>query len=78
MVTKCPESHFESTFDSKFFKECGIQLRSIKDIEATEALETSEEELTTGSAFVGRYQIIEELGKGGWAMKPNPRAVKLS
>ena len=28
-------------------------------------LETPREELTTGSTFAGRYQIIEELGKGG-------------
>jgi serine/threonine protein kinase/Tfp pilus assembly protein PilF len=31
----------------------------------TETLETPKEELTTGSTFAGRYQIIEELGKGG-------------
>jgi len=28
-------------------------------------METPKEELTTGSTFAGRYQIIEELGKGG-------------
>jgi serine/threonine protein kinase/Flp pilus assembly protein TadD len=31
----------------------------------TETMETPKEELTTGSTFAGRYQIIEELGKGG-------------
>jgi len=31
----------------------------------TETLETPKEELTTGSTFAERYQIIEELGKGG-------------
>jgi serine/threonine-protein kinase len=31
----------------------------------TETLETPKEELTTGSTFAGRYQIIEELGTGG-------------
>ena len=31
----------------------------------TETLETAREELTTGSLFAGRYQIIEELGHGG-------------
>jgi len=31
----------------------------------TKILETPIEELTTGSTFVGSYQIIEELGKGG-------------
>ncbi len=36
-----------------------------KPIEHTETLQASREELTTGSTFAERYQIIEELGKGG-------------
>jgi serine/threonine protein kinase/tetratricopeptide (TPR) repeat protein len=31
----------------------------------TKTIEAPQEELTTGSTFAGRYQIIEELGKGG-------------
>ena len=31
----------------------------------TKTLETPIKELTTGSTFAGRYQIVEELGKGG-------------
>jgi serine/threonine protein kinase/tetratricopeptide (TPR) repeat protein len=31
----------------------------------TETLQTPVQELTTGSTFSGRYQIIEELGRGG-------------
>jgi len=38
---------------------------SSKEIPVTETLETPKEELTTGSTFAERYQIIEELGKGG-------------
>ena len=49
----------------KYCGECGTQLPSPEDIEVTETLETLKEELTTGSSFAGRYQIIEELGKGG-------------
>jgi serine/threonine protein kinase len=33
--------------------------------EVTETLQTPINELTTGSTFAGRYQIIEELGRGG-------------
>jgi TolB-like protein len=33
--------------------------------EVTETLQTPIKELTTGSTFAGRYQIIEELGRGG-------------
>ena len=42
------------------------QVPPSKDIRpnVTETLETSARELTTGSTFAGRYQIIEELGKG--------------
>ena len=62
---KCPKCHFDNPSDSKFCKECGTQLLPSKEIPVTETLETPKEELTTGSTFAGRYQIIEELGKGG-------------
>ncbi len=65
MAKKCPKCQFDNTSDSKFCKECGTQLPSLEDIEVTETIETPKEELTTGSTFAGRYQIIEELGKGG-------------
>jgi serine/threonine protein kinase/Flp pilus assembly protein TadD len=65
MSVKCPKCQFENTSDSKFCKECGTQIPSLKDIEITETMETPKEELTTGSTFAGRYQIIEELGRGG-------------
>ncbi len=65
MAKKCPKCQFENTSDSKFCKECGTQLPSPEKIEVTETIETPTEELTTGSTFAGRYQIIEELGKGG-------------
>jgi serine/threonine protein kinase/Tfp pilus assembly protein PilF len=62
---KCPKCHFDNPSDSKFCKECGTQIIPLKEIPVTETLETPKEELTTGSTFAGRYQIIEELGKGG-------------
>ena len=65
MGIKCPKCHFDNPSDCKFCKECGTQLISKKEIPVTETLETPTEELNTGSTFAGRYQIIEELGKGG-------------
>jgi serine/threonine protein kinase/tetratricopeptide (TPR) repeat protein len=64
---KCPECHFNNPSDSKFCKECGTQLiRSEQaSISPTKTLETPTEELTRGTTFAGRYEIIEELGKGG-------------
>jgi serine/threonine protein kinase/predicted Zn-dependent protease len=64
---KCPKCHFDNASDSKFCKECGTQIQCPKEIafSQTETLQTPIQELTTGSTFAGRYQIIEELGKGG-------------
>jgi serine/threonine-protein kinase len=51
---------------SRYCADCGNQLRPSNEIPArTVTLETSTEELTRGTNFAGRYEIIEELGKGG-------------
>lgn len=62
---KCPKCHTDNPDNSRFCADCGTQLLSSKEIPVTETFETPKEELTTGSTFAGRYQIIEELGKGG-------------
>ena len=67
MAVKCPKCNFENPAYTKFCGECSAPLPSSKKISVfpTETLETPKEELTTGSFFAGRYQIIEALGKGG-------------
>ncbi len=67
MAIKCPKCDTENPSDSKYCKECAAQLPSSEEIPVlpTETLEIPKEELTTGSTFAERYQIIEELGKGG-------------
>jgi hypothetical protein len=62
---KCPKCHSDNPDTLKFCEECGTQLPPSEEVSAsTETLEIPKEELTTGSTFAGRYQIIEELGKG--------------
>jgi len=65
MAKKCPKCQSENPDTATFCADCGTQLPSLEDVEVTETLETPKEELTTGSTFAGRYQVIEELGKGG-------------
>jgi serine/threonine protein kinase/Tfp pilus assembly protein PilF len=65
MSKKCPKCNADNPDTKQFCGDCGTQLPSIKDIDVTETIEAPKEELTTGSIFAGRYQIIEELGKGG-------------
>ena len=65
MSNKCPKCKSDNPGTATFCADCGTQLPSLEDIEVTATIETPKEELTTGSTFAGRYQIIEELGKGG-------------
>ena len=64
---KCPKCQFDNPGDTLYCGKCGTQLQPSEEIPAspTKTLETPTEELTTGSTFADRYQIIEELGKGG-------------
>ena len=63
MTMECPKCQHENLDDSTFCAKCGTKIDA--DIGPTKTIETSKEELTTGSIFAGRYKIIEELGKGG-------------
>jgi serine/threonine protein kinase/Flp pilus assembly protein TadD len=65
LAVKCPKCQNDNPETQKFCGECGTQLPSLKDIEVTETLETPMEVLTRGTTFAGRFEIIEELGKGG-------------
>jgi serine/threonine-protein kinase len=64
---ECPKCHSENPEDSGFCSKCGTQLPSPEEGAAspTKTLETPTVELTRGTTFAGRYEIIEELGKGG-------------
>jgi len=67
MANKCPTCHSDNPDTLKFCGECGTQLPPLQGHPpaVTETLQTPVHELTTGSTFAGRYQIIEELGHGG-------------
>ena len=74
---KCPECGYENPIDTIYCGNCAnmIMLKR-QDQEPppepeeesaglTRTIESPTEELTTGTTFADRYQIIEELGKGG-------------
>jgi serine/threonine protein kinase len=67
VAIKCPKCHSENPETKQFCADCGTQLHAPEDHPPvfTETLQAPIRELTTGSTFAKRYQIIEELGKGG-------------
>jgi len=67
MSAKCPKCDFDNPADTRFCGSCGTKLPPSEKISVplTKTLETPMKELKTGSIFASRYEVIEELGKGG-------------
>jgi len=67
MSIKCPTCHSENPEKQQFCGTCGTQLPPPQGHAPvlTKTLQTPVHELSTGSTFAGRYQVIEELGRGG-------------
>ena len=62
----CPQCAFENPIDSRYCSRCGNKISPSGKIAFTrEALQALTKEFKIGSIFLGRYLIIEELGKGG-------------
>jgi serine/threonine protein kinase len=67
MTAQCPKCRTENPSDSKYCKECATPLPSSKELQSahTQTLKTSVRRLELGTLFAGRYEILQELGKGG-------------
>jgi serine/threonine protein kinase/tetratricopeptide (TPR) repeat protein len=67
VAIKCPKCQAENPETQRYCGECGTQLPApqTRPTLVTQTLQTPIRELTTGSTFAGRYQVIEELGHGG-------------
>ena len=64
---ECPNCYFKNPDDSHFCNKCATPLPPGDEISVspTRTMEKTRDELTRGTTFVSRYEIIEELEKGG-------------
>ena len=64
MGIQCPKCHSDNTNTACFCSNCATPLPS-QEVSVTKTLETPTRRLALGSIFAERYEILEELGKGG-------------
>ena len=64
---KCPKCQADNPDDTLFCGKCGTKFDTEEEapVSLTKTIETPTEELTRGSVIADRYEVIEELGKGG-------------
>lgn len=67
MTVQCPKCHHQNPDDTIYCGKCATPLKASEDIPdfRTKTLEAPVERLTRGTVFAQRYEVIEELGRGG-------------
>ena len=67
MATQCPKCEAENPDSKQFCGDCGTQLSKSGAISSshTKTLLTPTKDPIEGTTFAGRYEILEELGRGG-------------
>jgi len=67
MSFRCPQCHHDNPDEALYCGKCATSLRPPEEIliSHTKTLQTPSKELTRGTTFARRYEVIEELGEGG-------------